>query len=95
MADAKALHRLRRRIEHWLADRGIEQWGHGYLPLEEITDQIRAGEWYAVRDPALGIVAAARLLRTDPQVWGEDDTPAVYVHGLMVERAASGRAWGR
>ena len=92
--DAEALHRLRRRTEDWLADRGIEQWGHGHLRLEEITRQIRAGQWQVLREPGPGIVVAARLLGADPAVWGEDDTPAVYVHGLMVHRAAAGRGLG-
>lgn len=93
--DAVALHRLREQIEAWLDTEGMEQWGHGHLSLEEISRQIDDGQWYVVREPVLGICAAARLLWSDPEVWGEEDrTCAVYVHGLMVHRAAAGRGLG-
>ena len=88
------MHELRRQIEDWLGEQGIEQWGHGHVSRQEITEQIRAGQWHVVRDPALGVAAAARLLWADPEVWGADDTPAVYVHGLMVHRGAAGRGLG-
>lgn len=92
--DVAALHELRRQIEHWLGEQGIEQWGHGHVSRHEITEQIHAGQWHVVRDPALGVAAAARLLWADPEVWGADDTPAIYVHGLMVHRGATGRGLG-
>ena len=38
--------------------------------------------------------ARVRLLWTDPDFWGDDDTPAVYVHGLMVDRRAAGHGLG-
>ena len=93
-ADAVAVHELRCQIEDWLGEQGIEQWGHGHVSRQEITEQIRAGQWHVVRDSALGVAAAARLLWADPEVWGADDTPAVYVHGLMVHRGAAGRGLG-
>ena len=93
-ADATALHELRRQIEDWLGGQGIEQWGHGQVSRQEITEQIQAGQWHVVRDPAMGVAAAVRLLWADPEVWGADDTPAVYVHGLMVHRSAAGRGLG-
>lgn len=93
--DAEALHRLREQIEAWLDTKAVEQWGHGHLPLEEIAQQIGDWQWYVVRDPVLGICGAARLLWSDPEVWGEEDrTRAVYVHGLMVHRTAAGRDLG-
>lgn len=94
LADAVAVHELRCQIEDWLGEQGIEQWGHGHVSRQEITEQIRAGQWHLLRDPDVGIAAAARLLRTDPEVWGAEDIPAVYVHGLMVSRGAAGRGLG-
>lgn len=88
------MHELRRQIEDWLDEQGIEQWGHGHVSRQEITEQIHAGHWHVVRDPAMGVAAAVRLLWADPEVWGADDTLAVYVHGLMVQRDASGRGLG-
>ena len=94
LEDAPAVHELRRQIEDWLDEQGIEQWGHGHVSRQEITEQIHAGHWHVVRDPAMGVAAAVRLLWADPEVWGADDTLAVYVHGLMVHRGASGRGLG-
>jgi ribosomal protein S18 acetylase RimI-like enzyme len=94
LGDAVALYELRRQIEDWLGECGIEQWGHGHLSRQEITEQIQARQWHLVRDPALGVAAAARVLRADPEVWGADGTPAVYIHGLMVHRGAAGRGLG-
>ncbi|MGX5359835.1 GNAT family N-acetyltransferase [Kocuria sp. KH4] len=94
LEDARAVHELRCQIEDWLGEQGIEQWGHGHVSRQEITEQIRAGQWYLVRGPAIGVAAAVRLLWADPEVWGADDTPAAYVHGLMVHRGASGRGLG-
>ena len=88
------MHELRRQIEDWLDEQGIEQWGHGHVSQQEITEQIHAGQWHVVRDPAMGVAAATRLLWADPEVWGTDDTPAVYIHGLMVHRGAAGRGLG-
>ena len=42
----------------------------------------------------LGLVGTVRLLWTDPDFWGDDHTPAVYVHGLMVDRRAAGHGLG-
>ena len=94
LADATAVHELRRQIEDWLDEQGIEQWGHGHVSRQEITEQIHAGQWHVVRDPAMGVAAATRRLCVDPEVWGTDDTLAVYVHGLMVHRGAAGRGLG-
>ncbi|MGX5358173.1 GNAT family N-acetyltransferase [Kocuria sp. KH4] len=94
LEDAVAVHGLRCQIEDWLGEQGIEQWGHGHVSRQEITEQIRAGQWHLLRDSAGGIAGAVRLLRADPEVWGGGGIPAVYVHGLMVHRRAAGRGLG-
>ena len=43
---------------------------------------------------AAGIVGTVRLLWTDPDFWGSDPVPAVYVHGLMVDRRCTGQGVG-
>ena len=53
----------------------------------------RAGEWHVVEDAA-GLVGTVRLLWSDPDFWGADQTPAVYVHGLMVDRRRTGDGLG-
>lgn len=93
-ADVDAVHALRRALEDWMAERGIDQWPVGSLPLERVAAQVADGQWRVVRD-ADGLLGTLRVLRTDPEYWGEDDTPALYVHGLMVARRASGTGLGR
>lgn len=91
--DIDAIHALRRSLEDWMAANGTVQWPQGSLPHERIARQVAAGEWYVVRDAA-GLVGTLRLLWTDPDFWGADQTPAVYVHGLMVDRRHTGEGVG-
>jgi len=93
-ADAAAVHALRRSLEDWMAARGIDQWPVGSMPLERVEAQVARGEWWVVRDDE-GVVASVRVVTSDPEYWGDDDAPALYVHGLMVDRRASGSGLGR
>lgn len=77
-----------------MAARGLTQWPVGSLPRERIAAQVDAGEWQLVHDGE-GLAATVRLLWSDPDFWGADETPAVYVHGLMVARRRSGDGLGR
>jgi ribosomal protein S18 acetylase RimI-like enzyme len=91
-ADVDDIHALRRALEDWMAGR-VEQWPRGSLPHERIVAEVGAGEWWVVRD-GVGLAATARLLDADPLFWGDDATPALYVHGLMVDRRLRGRGLG-
>jgi GNAT superfamily N-acetyltransferase len=93
-ADVDAIHALRRSLEDWMAAHGTVQWPPGSLPPERIAAQVEAGQWHVLRDDDGVLLATARLLWTDPDFWGDDDTPAVYVHGLMVDRRAAGQGLG-
>ncbi|GAA1116592.1 hypothetical protein GCM10009642_63360 [Nocardiopsis metallicus] len=45
--------------------------------------------------PGGPLLAALRLLTEDPQIWPDSDSVrATYVHGLMVDRSASGQGLG-
>lgn len=92
--DVTALHRLRRRLEDWLHDKGVQQWPRGEVAHADIAAQVDRNEWHLVRHPGVGVAAAMRVLWSDPDFWGEDGTRAVYVHGLMVDRALAGRGMG-
>ncbi|WP_448630794.1 GNAT family N-acetyltransferase [Cellulomonas soli] len=94
-ADVPAIHALRRSLEGWMADHGIEQWPAGSLPRERVAAQVVDGQWWVVRDAAQDVVATVRVVRSDPEYWGDADAPAVYVHGLMVARRAAGEGLGR
>lgn len=91
--DVDEIHALRRSLEDWMAGR-VEQWPRGSLPRERIAEQVDAGEWWVVRD-GTGLAATVRLVGTDPFFWGDDPTPALYVHGLMVDRRLTGHGVGR
>ncbi|AEI13638.1 nucleoside/nucleotide kinase family protein [Cellulomonas gilvus] len=92
--DVAAVHALRRDLEEWMAERGIDQWPVGSLPRERVAAQVAAGQWWVVEDDE-GVLATVRVVPADPEYWGEDTTPALYVHGLMVARRAGGRGLGR
>ena len=92
-ADVDAIHALRRSLEDWMAAHGTIQWPQGSLQRERIVTQVDSGEWHVLRDDD-GLLATVRLLWSDPDFWGDDRTPAVYVHGLMVDRRAAGRGLG-
>jgi len=94
VSDVDALFALRRSLEDWMAERGLMQWPVGSLPRERVAEQVASGHVRVVRD-CDGIVASLRLMWSDPDFWGDDRTPAVYVHGLMVDRRATGSGLGR
>lgn len=94
-SDLDAIVALRGSLEDWMVETGLVQWPRGSLPRERVAAQLAGGEWWVVRDPEVGVAGSLRLLRTDPDFWGDDATPAVYVHGLMVDRRRAGTGLGR
>ncbi|ASU77303.1 N-acetyltransferase [Actinopolyspora erythraea] len=91
---APEIHGLRERLADWLHEKGIQQWPRGEVTLDRIASEIERAEWHCVRLPELGVVAGMRVLWSDPDFWGEDTTPAVYVHGLMVDRSMARTGMG-
>ncbi|NYH79041.1 GNAT superfamily N-acetyltransferase [Actinopolyspora biskrensis] len=89
-----SIHRLRRDLEEWLHAKGVRQWPRGEVSREDVAVQVGRGEWRCAYMPGVGLAAAMRLLWSDPEFWGADATPAVYVHGLMVDRRAAGTGLG-
>lgn len=92
--DVGALHGLRRQLEDWLHAKGVRQWPRGEVDRDDIARQVDRGEWHLVRSTSGGVAAAMRVLWSDPDFWGSDVAPAVYVHGLMVDRDSAGLGWG-
>jgi len=93
-ADAPVIAALRDELARWITSTGIRQWDEGDLPAAEVAAGIELGEWHVARLDGR-IVACVRLAWSDPLFWGDDDAPAGYVHGLMVDRAHAGLGWGR
>jgi len=87
---------MRHAAEDWLAGRGIDQWRPREVPLGAVREQIDRGEFVVARYPSSGLVVAAmRLMWSDPAIWRHDDAFAGYVHGLVIDRAHAGRGLGR
>ncbi|WP_309135265.1 GNAT family N-acetyltransferase [Cellulomonas sp.] len=93
--DVDAILALRTSLEDWMARAGVVQWPRGSLPRERVEAQLAAGEWHVVRGAPGEVVGTLRLLWSDPEFWGDDDAPAVYVHGLMSARSRRGSGLGR
>jgi hypothetical protein len=90
--DLPTVHEILDDAAAWLAERGIQQWPVPYP--REPTERALAerGLWVVCR--AGRTVATMRTARRDPDVWGDDAFPALYVHALAVRREAPARGSG-
>jgi GNAT superfamily N-acetyltransferase len=90
--DLPTVHEILDDAAAWLAERGIQQWPVPYP--REPTERALAerGLWVGCR--AGRTVATMRTARRDPDVWGDDAFPALYVHALAVRREAPARGSG-
>jgi len=94
-ADAEAIVALRDAAARWQQERGIQQWSPGEVSVQQVHEQIRDGQWHVVRaGQSQAVQAAVRVLQEDPEVWGDRAGAALFVHGLVVDRAASGQGIG-
>jgi GNAT superfamily N-acetyltransferase len=84
---------LRRKLEDWIAARGIDQWRPGGVPVSLVDRQVANGDWYVARERGR-LVAALRVLWSDPDFWDVPDSESVFVHGLMVDRTCAGKNLG-
>ncbi len=91
--DAPAILALRDQLARWMVGKSITQWVPGEYPVHRLDTEIAAGEWYVLRSESGALHAAVRLVWSDAEFWGED-TPAGYVHGLMVAPTARGTELG-
>lgn len=93
ITEAEDLLALRERAAAWLAARGVRQWEPGEVTLDEVREQIKAGQWHVLRENGRP-VAALRLLWQDDDVWGLQSPDAAYVHGLVVAEQRRGAGIG-
>src|SRR2546422_385369 len=77
-----------------MAERGIDQWQAGEMPLAWIEGCAERGSLFAVRHDG-NLVASVTLAWSDPFIWGHQDEPTGYIHMLMVDRAYAGHRVGR
>ncbi|MGJ5899412.1 GNAT family N-acetyltransferase [Streptomyces niveiscabiei] len=96
-ADLPRLIKFRTDAATWLRQRGTDQWARPFPP-EHILASIRRREVYMIRETPFSDAAATLTLDrdADPRLWtpAEIAEPALYVHKLAVDRAASGRGLG-
>lgn len=90
--DVDAILQLRQHVAAWLADRDIDLW-QSPLPPERVVRWIENDEVFVQRDRGR-IVGTVAVLDRDPAMWGDDTTPATYVHLLMVDRSYAGQDLG-
>jgi GNAT superfamily N-acetyltransferase len=90
--DLPAVYEILDEAGAWLAERGIQQWPTPY-PREPI-DRACADRLLWVGSRGGRIVATMRTARSDPDMWGDDNLPALYVHALAVRRVPIARGSG-
>jgi ribosomal protein S18 acetylase RimI-like enzyme len=83
---------LRGELAAWLVARGVAMW-QTPIPSEVVAGWIDQGALWVCRERDR-VVGTVVLLDRDPEFWGDDDTPARYVHLLMVDRAHAGQDLG-
>lgn len=76
----------------WLLDRGIAQWPV-VVPRELLAQRIARGETFLARYEHHAI-ATMSIQEEDRLVWGDMPPDALYLHGLAVRRAFTGRRVG-
>ncbi len=98
--DAAAIRSLQDEARAWLQARGSDQWSTirhtDPASPRSLEAGIDRGEVWVWRDRS-GIVATATLDDgADPELWTADDTPddALYLHRMIVSRAAAGNHLG-
>jgi GNAT superfamily N-acetyltransferase len=91
--DEGAIYGLLEEAAVWLSARGIAQWKPGALPRSVISGGVARSEIFVVRGVSR-LVATLQLQHSDPEIWGEDDGDALYVHRLCVARAEAGMGLG-
>lgn len=87
---------LRNRIARWLQGRGIDQWREGEFDPSDVAQEIRRGEWSVIESPEdpTVVLASVQVLWEDPRIWGKQEEPAGYVHGVAVDRSLRGTGTG-
>jgi ribosomal protein S18 acetylase RimI-like enzyme len=90
--DLPAVHEILDGAAAWLIEQGIHQWPNPY-PRDPIARAYAdRGLWIGRR--AGRTVATMRTARRDPDMWGDDAVPALYVHALAIRREQLARGSG-
>ena len=91
--DVDRLVELRDGAARWLLDRGIQQWLPDEFTAERMRSWVEAGVVHVLREQHL-LAGSVAVLWDDPDIWGLTDTPAGYIHLLIVRNERRGRGLG-
>jgi ribosomal protein S18 acetylase RimI-like enzyme len=91
-ADVPAAQALIDGARRWLHSRGIDQWQNA-VPDSLLLRDAERGNLFVVRHRH-GIVAMVTVYDSDPEAWGDDPAPALYVHRLAVSQEHRGARLG-
>lgn len=103
MGDEPIVRALQDEAIAWLATKGSDQWQpsaqrdrDGRRPSErDLRDGLDRGEVYLVRDGGEVVGTITLDDYADPEFWADDDpASALYVHRMIISRAAAGRDLG-
>jgi len=92
-ADVSAAQALIDGARQWLRARGIDQW-QDPVPDAVLLRDAEQGRLFVVRQDQV-IVAMVTVSDSDPETWGADSSPAVYVHRLAVAQTHRGSRLGQ
>src|SRR6266511_3455615 len=92
--EAAAVLQLRDELAAWMVQRRIDLWQPGEMPLAWVEQSIAHG-WVHTMWKQDHLVGSVTVAWEDPLIWGESETPAGYIHMLMVDRAYAGNGVGR
>jgi ribosomal protein S18 acetylase RimI-like enzyme len=77
-----------------MVQRRIDLWQPGEMPLAWVEQSIANGWVHTVWNQR-ELLGSVTIVWEDPLIWGKSETPAGYIHMLMVDRAYAGNGVGR
>ena len=82
-----------------IRDLGVDHWQYWHEPPQHKLDWMREGlalgEFFFAFSPDGGHVGMVRIMKEDALYWGKNNTPARYVHSLVVLPEHTGQGWGK
>jgi GNAT superfamily N-acetyltransferase len=94
-ADIPVAIRLRDGAAQWQQQRGIDQWKVGEIKPAYVARLLESGSLHIAEQRDGRVVGMATVVWSDDDVWGTQEIPAGYIHGLVVDRAFAGHGYGR
>lgn len=94
-ADVPIAIRLRDAAAEWQQRRGIDQWRVGEVGPKQVERLVDSGVVFIAERWDGQIIGKVTVVWSDEEVWGTQEIPAGYIHGLVVDREFAGLGYGR